>query len=123
MNNKTLTVKELIARKQQLANKGAKKQTLYIKSLDANITIQQQSREVYLDAMDMGAAGDSYVVYNAVIEPKLKDKELQEAYGCTEPMDIVFKIFEPGEIPQIAMVCAELAGFGNSVKVVEEIKN
>ena len=40
-----------------------------------------------------------------------------------DPMEIVDKIFEPGEIPQIAMEALRLAGYVDGVKVVDDIKN
>ena len=43
--------------------------------------------------------------------------------GGKDPMEIVDKIFEPGEIPQIAIECLKLAGYIDGVKVVDDIKN
>ena len=48
---------------------------------------------------------------------------IRDAYGCVEPMEIVEKIFEPGEIPQIAVECLKLAGYIDGVKAVDDIKN
>ena len=58
-------------------------------------------------------------------EPDLKDKELQKAFECVEPMEIVEKVFSAGEITNIALKCIELAGYGqNSIKeIVENTKN
>ena len=67
--------------------------------------------------------GDAYIVYSCVKEPCLKSKELQEAFGCIDPMEIVEKIFEPGEIPMIAVECLKLAGYIDGVKAVDELKN
>ncbi|QEK11696.1 hypothetical protein FQB35_04580 [Crassaminicella thermophila] len=121
---KKVTLKELIARKHEIEDQKNAKKDLYIKSLDGVITVEKPSRELCIDAMDMGAAdGDKYLVYSCVIEPNLKDTELQKAYGCAEPMDIVEKIFESGEITQIAKACVFLAGYGDSVKMVDDIKN
>lgn len=51
------------------------------------------------------------VVYNSVLEPALKDKELQKAYGCkANPFGIVEKIFTPLEIKAIADKVAEISG-------------
>ena len=38
-------------------------------------------------------------------------------------MEIVEKIFAPGEIPQIAVECLKLAGYVDGVKAVDDIKN
>ena len=56
-------------------------------------------------------------------EPDLHSKELQDAYGCTYPEEIVEKLFDAGEITPIAMECMKLAGYIDSVKLVEEVKN
>ena len=80
---------------------------------------------------DNGATSVSYThldvykrqVYECVAEPDLHSKELQDAYGCTYPEEIVEKLFDAGEITPIAMECMKLAGYVNSVKLVEEVKN
>ena len=126
MNKHTkLTLKELVRRKEQVLESKKKKKTrdLYIKSLDAVITIEEPDAALARDAQEMDEKGDNYIVYSCVIEPCLKSKELQEAYECVEPMDIVEKVFAAGEIPQIAIECIKLAGFIDGVKVVEDIKN
>jgi hypothetical protein len=126
MNKHTkLTLKELVRRKEQVLESKKKKKTrdLYIKSLDAVITIEEPDAALARDAQEMDEKGDNYIVYSCVIEPCLKSKELQEAYECVEPMDIVEKVFAAGEIPQIAIECIKLAGYIDGVKVVEDIKN
>lgn len=121
---KKLTLKDLIAKKEQILSNKNKTMDLYVKSLDAVITIQKPDINTIIDAskIDDAAESDKYLVYNCVIEPNLKDKELQEAYGCVEPIEIL-KIFDDGEISSIASKCMELAGYRNSVSVVEDIKN
>ncbi|SKA99337.1 Phage XkdN-like tail assembly chaperone protein, TAC [Caloramator quimbayensis] len=121
---KKLTLKDLIAKKEQILNNKVKTMDLYVKSLDAVITIQKPDIDTIIDAskIDNPSESDRYLVYNCVIQPNLKDKELQEAYGCVEPIEIL-KIFEDGEISSIALKCMELAGYRNSVSVVEDIKN
>ena len=121
--NKRLSVKDLIARKEEIKNKKDETKELYIESLDANIIIRKPDKALCLDAMDMGVkSGDEFLVYNSVVEPRLKDKELQSAYDCVTPSEIVDKIFEIGEISLIAKECISLAGFTDSVKVVDDVK-
>lgn len=93
-----------------------------MKSLDGTIQIESPTSALAREAQDM-ENGDNYMVYSCVTEPPLKSKELQEAFGCVEPMEIVEKIFEPGEIPQIAIECLKLAGYVDGVKAVDDIKN
>lgn len=122
-----ITLKELMARKEQMleSKKTPKRADLYVKSLDGTITIEEPSRELAIEAQGMDdGVGDVYMVYQSVVEPPLKSKELQDAFSCVEPMEIVAKVFDHGEIPQIAVKCMELAGYSpDSVKIVDETKN
>lgn len=122
-----LTIKDLINRKSELKNhrNNKKKQTLHIASLDANITIEQPDKSLVLDAMEMADdGGDEYTTYECVIEPNLKSTELHKEFGVEhDPIKIVDAIFEPGEVSRIAQACINLSGYGNSVKVVDKVKN
>ena len=118
-----LTLAELMKRKEQMlsAKKTKKTQDLYVKSLDAVITIEEPSGTLCRDANDMDAGeGDKYMCFECIKEPNLKSQEIQESFGCTEPMDIVDMLFLPGEIPQIAIACMKLAGYMGGV---DEVKN
>lgn len=129
--NTKLTLKTLLERKEQIINQKKTRATaeLYVKSLDGTITIVAPDRAIIADSTEMGESdgtkGDMYVVYQCVTEPSLKSKELQEAYGCVEPLDIVEKLFLPGEISAIAKELLELAGYDqNGVKKIsDEVKN
>jgi len=117
-----LTLAELMRRKEQMlaAKKTKATQDLYIKSIDATITIEEPDAALCRDANDMEAGeGDKYMCYECIKEPNLKDKELQAAFGCTVPMDIVELIFKAGEIPQIAIECMKLAGYVGGVDAVK----
>ncbi|SNR86066.1 Phage XkdN-like tail assembly chaperone protein, TAC [Anaerovirgula multivorans] len=125
---KKLTIKELIKQKNDLKNKKEKPATLYVESLDSEIVVKAPSTDIILEAQSQGendaTRADKYIILECTKEPNLKDKELQEAYGCVEPLDIVEHIFAPGEISGIAVEIMSLAGYGNSVKrVVNDIKN
>ena len=124
MNKSTkLTLAELLKRKEQMlaAKKTKKTLDLYVKSIDATITIEEPSGALCRDANDMEPGeGDKYMCYECVKEPDLKSKEAQEAFGCAEPMDIVEVVFKAGEIPQIAIECMKLAGYMGGV---EQVKN
>jgi len=122
--NTKITLQELIRRKEQMleSKKQPKTANLYIKSLGGTITIESPSGALARDAQEMDN-GDAYMVYSCVTEPCLKSKELQEAFGCVDPMEIVDKIFDTGEIPQIALECLKLAGYVDGVKLVDDIKN
>ena len=123
MNKNTkLTLAELLRRKEQMleSKKVKKTQDLYIKSIDATITIEEPTGALCRDANDMEAGeGDKYLCYECIIEPNLKSKEVQDAFDCAVPMDVVDIIFAPGEIPQIAIGCMKLAGYMGGVEVIK----
>jgi len=125
---KKLTIKELMAQKEQLKNKKTETVDLYVDCLDAEITVVIPTASLILEAQSQGEVNktraDYYLIFNSVKEPNLKDAELQNAYGCVEPLDIVENIFLPGEVSAIAGAIMDLAGYGTSVsKVGKEIKN
>ena len=123
MNKNTkLTLAELLRRKEQMleSKKVKKTQDLYIKSIDATITIEEPTGALCRDANDMEPGeGDQYLCYECIIEPNLKSKEVQDAFDCAVPMDVVDIIFAPGEIPQIAIECMKLAGYMGGVETVK----
>lgn len=97
---------------------------LNIPSLGGEIIVQEPDFELFNEALELaGKGGDEYLIYNSVLEPNLRDAQLQQVYGCSEPTDIVRKVFSDGEVAQIARQIIELGGYRNTVKVVEEIKN
>ena len=106
--NTKITLAELIKRKEQVleAKKNVKRARVYVKSLGGEIVIKAPTKSLATESAEME-----------------KDGELQEAYGCTYPEEIVEKIFDDGEISPIAMECMKLAGYIDSVKLVEEVKN
>lgn len=126
---KKLTLTDLIKDKEKIQPKSDATQDLLIDRLGASITIQRAERSLVLDtialANDVQFKGDSddFFVYNIVTEPNLKDAEVQKAYGCAEPTDIVSKIFEVGEIARISEAGMKLAGYSANVTVVDDLKN
>lgn len=125
-----VTIASLMEQKDKLKNKKAKQQTLFIASLGGEIIIQEPDRSVALEAMAMTHdeqkqdMADPYLVYHCVVEPNLKDATLQKEFGCTEPMDIVDMIFQPGEVASIGGFALKLAGYATGVRAVDqEIKN
>ena len=125
---KKLTIKELIAQKEALKSRKKKTANLFVESLEGEITIESPTSDIMLTAQSEGETdavrADRYLVYKCVKDPNLSDKELQEAYGCVEPIDIVKEIFQPGEVSKIAVEIMNLGGYGNSVtKVASDLKN
>ena len=109
-----LTLDEMIRRSEQVKEAKSKNKTkeLYVESLDGTITITKPTRNQVNDAMNMDATllqanGIAYsgVYGKRVTEPPLKNKQLQQAYGCQDPLDILDKIFEPGEGSEYLKSC------------------
>ncbi|WP_413362231.1 phage tail assembly chaperone [Lysinibacillus sp. 3P01SB] len=128
---KVLSLKELIQNKVKYERKdGGELKTLHVDRLSSDIVIEVPSKDVCMDTIDMtkdeeqAKKADEYIVYTVMREPNLKDSELQKAYECAEPMDIVGKLFTPGEITDISNLAFDAAGFSRgSVSVVKELKN
>lgn len=129
MNKTTkITLDELMRRKEQMLEAKRQKRTceLYIESLDGTITITEPDRTLVNDCRTMeDGEGDTYIVYQCVTEPNLKDKSLQASFGCANPMDIVEMVFAPGEIAAISVEIIKLAGYNSSSvqKINNKIKN
>lgn len=125
---KKLTVTDLLKEKEKYQVKTDVKEELFIPRIDANVTLQKPERSLCIESFEMGSGegqtdGDVFLVYNTIVEPDLRDSELQKAFGCVEPTDIVEKIFEAGEIVGIAKKALDLAGYGDSVSSVKDLKN
>lgn len=124
-----LTLTDLIKNKEKYQVKEDVKEELFIERLGASITIQKPDRSLCLESIQMAndpnqaEKADVFMVYNIVVEPNLKDTTLHKEFGCTEPFDIVEKIFEVGEIPTIAGHGMLLAGYQNEMKMVKDLKN
>lgn len=120
-----VTVADLIAKREEIKNK---RKNLYdIETSIGTITVKQPTVQMVDDMLKAkdGRQGDIDFVFDAVVEPNLKDTKLQEAFGCTAPSDIVPILFKPGEISQIVRAIMSCAGFGTGLeaKIHEEIKN
>ncbi|MCB5100715.1 hypothetical protein LGX04_09685, partial [Streptococcus mutans] len=95
----------------------------------AIVTIEEPDRSLVMDSLEMtkdeddNVNADAFLVYNVMIEPNLKDKELQKEFGCVEPIDIVETLFSPGTISSIATQAMRLAGYSDDAEVVESLKN
>lgn len=123
--NKVVTLNDILKRKEFFENKKNQTMELFVKSLDGNIVISKPDRELCTECIDMedSSEGDRYFVYEIVKSPNLQAPELHEAFGVDVPIDIIDKIFEPGEVSNIAKEGLKFAGYLDSVEVVEDLKN
>lgn len=121
-----VTVADLIAQSDQIKNK--RKELYDLETSVGTITIKQPSLKTIEETLKIdngGRQGDIELIYESVVEPNLKDNDLQSAYGCTSPSDIVPMLFKTGEIGAIAAAIMRCAGYGQPIefKVHEEVKN
>jgi len=121
---KKLSISDLIANADKIKAKKAETRELYVKSLDATVTITKPSRELVLDFYEMGEGeGNPFLVYECVAEPNFKDTNLQATFEVTG-YEVLDKIFDLGEVDAIAKEIVGFAGYGtNSVSIVEDVKN
>lgn len=117
-----LTVQELIAKRESIANR--KKEKITIQTSLGELVARKPSNLIMTEALRLEENNDAYIVYNCVEEPNLKDKELQDAYQCVEPMDIVNKVFEFGEVKAISDVLIKSVGVGKKLEhaIFDEVK-
>ena len=114
-----ISVKDLIAKKEEIAAK--KHATVDFVTSIGTVTVKKPTKSMVLESIERDNDGDAYLILQQVVEPNLKDPELQAAYGCAEPLDIVEKIFMPGEITNLARAIMKTSGYG--VDIVEDLKN
>lgn len=124
MNNENqVKLSDLIAKASEIKNSKKEVKEIHIKSLDGTIKVQKPSRDICMAAYENDRS-DEYLVYECVVEPNLKDKNLHETYGVVDPLDIVSEVFEAGEISYLGMTLLSLAGYDDlAVKLVDDIKN
>lgn len=124
MTKTKLTIADLINNKEKLSHRKKITKDVYIDQLDAVVTLESPDRALILETLEMeGATSDDFLIYNCIIEPNLKDAELQKIYACVEPMDIIEKLFDLGTIKGLAEQALSMAGFDSKVTAVEELKN
>lgn len=61
------------------------------------------------------------VALAGLVDPSMKDKDLQEKFGCSTPGQLFEKVFTGSEISAMADSITGLSGFSGNV--VEEVKN
>jgi len=67
---------------------------------------------------------NALLVVEGIVEPSLKDKELQKHFGAATPKELAKLLFPGGELTEVANKITELSGFSQSDKDTEdEVKN
>ena len=123
---KKLTLADIIAKKEQILDSKKKVGNIFIKSLDGYIVAEKPDRALIADAQEMenGMESNVHIVYNCIVEPNLKDKDIQKEFGVHTPKELLQVIMNDGEIGDVAAELMKLAGYGNTgVELVKDLKN
>ena len=121
-----VSVSELIGKKDEIK---AKKNNLYeFETSIGSFIFRVPTKDIISDAFDLkdSIETNQSLILECAVNPNLKDKELQKAYGCFEPTDIVPAIFQTGEIARIADTLLVLAGYKRdkiAYKLYKDVKN
>ena len=119
-----ISIKDLIDKKESIT--AGRQQTYDLETSIGTITVKKPSQSFVLEARSMEGGGDQYMILNMTVDPNLKDSALQTAYSCTEPTDVVDKLFDAGEVSRVARAIMACAGYSNediARRVHEEVKN
>lgn len=117
-----VSISDLIAKREEIKERKAQKMT--IMTSIGEVVAKKPSAYLMAEAFGLDEGGDEYLVYNCIEELNLKDKELQEAYDCHDPIDIVNKLFDFGEIKGISTILISAVGMGKKLDyaILDEIK-
>ena len=120
-----ITIENLLQNKAIIeAGTGVKEVELYIKRLKDTIKIKSLDVNKLINLAD--TSKNKYetnvkIVYYAMVEPNVRDKELQEAYKTkSNPYKIVESIFKPVEVNLISDKVCEISGL-KEVEDMEEL--
>lgn len=124
-----ISAKDLIAKKGLLEEEKEKIVSIDVEgvgSFDFRIPTMEDYTDATAKAKKRPNKGieDKWLVFACCVSPDLSDPELQKAYDCKEPLEIVDKIFLIGVVSKIAQELVRQAGFSDEyVQVVDETKN
>lgn len=125
MQNAILSAKDLIKKRKLIEEKKKKEFVIEVGDIGQ---FKFRTPDIFdiIDSQQFKGGGyeDDYIIYSCMVSPNPKDKELQEAYGCNEPFDIIDALFLPGEKQSVGNAIVEQAGYKKEVvKLVDEVKN
>jgi len=126
---KRATKESLLARAQMRQATEVRYKEFESKLLGETLMIKKLPLEQVCGIMDMAGDGDSLIenvelncqlIYESI--PLFQDKELQEAYGCTEPQKIVTAVLDDN-MGEMKNLCEAILGMYGLTEAVEDIKN
>ena len=122
---KKLTLSDLIARKEQREAGRIDYRDVKVEALDGALTLKKLPLSQVLTMLDDQNENASMkenldfeveLIYKSC--PMLQNKELQEAYGCQEPYDIVLRVLDDnvGALAELASAVLDFYGMGDSIR-------
>lgn len=127
---KKLTLSDLIARKEQREAGRIDYRDVKVEALDGTLTLKKLPLSqvlTMLDDQDENAGMKENLDFEVELIykscPMLQNKELQEAYGCQEPYDIVLRVLDDnvGALAELASAVLDFYGMGDSIR--DQLKN
>lgn len=131
MKGLKLTLSDLMKRKEQRERDKTEYKSVYVENLGGELEVKKLPLTKFLDLIDginedTGAGESLRVQMDMIYEccPLLHNAELQQAYDCTEPTDIVGKVFDDNLTDIMTVVAAIFEFYGmDSADIVGELKN
>lgn len=129
-----LTLADIVAKKQAREKDAKKTLDLHLDSYDLDITVKKLDDETFAYIAEKYKEDEmalvNRIIYECVVEPKLKDEKTQEALGIKcEPskiMDETVKVVFPS-MAERGGIATEILNFSDlakgGVSVVEHLKN
>lgn len=127
---KKLTLSDLIVRKEQRESSKADYRDIKVEALGGILTLKKLPLSqvlTMLDDQDENAGMKENLDFEVELIykscPMLQNKELQEAYGCQEPYDIVLRVLDDnvGALAELANAVLDFYGMGDSIR--DQLKN
>lgn len=119
-----VSIADLIAKKEDIAK--GKKAQYDIETSVGTLTVKKPTQSFISEMLALKEKQDEYLILNMVVEPDLRDTQLQKTYECLEPTDIVGRLFDGGEIVAISKAIMKTAGYNSEelqVKLHDTVKN
>lgn len=66
---------------------------------------------------------NALIAAEGIVEPNLKNEQLQKHFGCATPKELAKVLFPGGDLSKIADKITDLSGFSNEAKNEKKVKN
>lgn len=121
----TLTINDLIERKDLIEKRDDEKITLEVKDVGAfEFRVPTLDDIEDMEAYQEGEKAEAYIVSACSVNPRFSDGEVVKAYEALDGAEVVEKFFKPGHVRWLSLNLLKAAGYDEKlVRVVEKTKN